>query len=74
MGFPNRASGHERDLVEGLKDRCPSCGSSNPWFTRCMDPGPAEEETGRDFPLHPPGCGNPWHAARKAEQPKKEKR
>lgn len=44
-------------------DRYPTCLSRNPWFSKCMDPGQAEAETGRTPPTSAArgGCGNPWH-------------
>lgn len=49
-------------------DRCPTCLSSNPWFTSCKDIAAAEAETGREInQRHRFGCTDPWHAQRIAE-------
>lgn len=47
-------------LVQPQIQRCPSCLSSNPWFTQCNDRAQAEEETGRE-PSVRFGCTDPWH-------------
>lgn len=49
------------------KDRCPTCLSSNPYWTQCIDRKEAEEETGREAPERGDlrgGCLDPWHEDR----------
>lgn len=60
----------------GKKPRCPTCLSSNPWFTQCIDIGQAEGE-GLKVPQRGlrGGCSDPWHDERIAalsEQPEVE--
>ena len=47
-------------LTQPRVERCPTCLSSNPWFTQCNDRRQAEEETGRS-PSARFGCTDPWH-------------
>lgn len=60
---------HVRHLATRLspaKDRCPTCLSSNPYWTQCIDRKEAEEETGREPPERSArgGCLDPWHEER----------
>lgn len=55
------ALGWEQEEKPAPVERCPSCGSRNPWFTHCKDRAVAEEETGQPILRHG-GCTDSWHA------------